>query len=1285
MLPINPCFDFAATNGECSEHANCTFLKPGHRTCKCKRGYSGNGMECAPINPCKVNMTFEGKLFVHDNGDCGSNAICVNTGAGKRNCSCRTGYDGEATHGCEPVNSCLRGGGGCSKMASCTPSGPGTNNCSCNDGYEGDGKVCKGINPCNTGNGNCSTHALCSMSGPGQRTCSCNMHYEGSGITCKQINYCLKKPKTHSCPQNSKCVPVLGSTSCECNAGFHGFGVASALECVHPGECSANLSKQCGQNALCTALANGTAECTCKEGFAGDGKKCKEINPCDAANACGSKATCTKTGPGSHECKCELNYDGDPYEGCAPIDSCLVNRGGCSTLASCSSTGPGSNDCKCNSGFKGDGVTCTAVNKCTTHNGGCDVNANCTYEGPGKRSCKCRYGYTGNGYDCFEVNSCDVLPGRGNCDSNATCVSSGPGTNDCTCNEGYTGDGLECAEVDPCADDTACSANAECIKTGPGTHNCTCHVGFKGDGFNCELEQLCLKNNGGCADDASCTNLPNSVKCVCNTGYAGDGQSCKSENACDKAENDCGANARCEHFENGQLGGTHKCYCKDGFEMVGDATTCSEINPCSVNNGGCDPNFALCTKVAPGVASCKFYDGFNGDGVICMEKELCADDNGGCSVHANCTKGVVAGTRNCSCLSGYTGDGIGSTGCTPENLCATDNGGCDEYATCNMTAVGKRSCKCKKFFSGDGIDCAFNDPCLSENSPCNGNQTCNSFKENGTFSCLCKEGYHQENGTRCIADAGNTPERKIIRREVQMVLKSDLSIIKKSMDDFKDALAVDVSQDLGVSKSQVIVTGVAAGLKVDLYVEDEAADAIAVAAGVQTSHTSAKRAAMRLDVAERRVVRETDKQTQLLKDLETCDFDVSADCEKLQLALIQANKSTVDAKHVRDVIKFNKATPSNSKEPSALLLGLHAVSERLGAPVSVQSIVVSSPKVVNTELRQLLWTSPCDVYNGGCSVNATCSLVQKKAGGYMETRCSCNAGFSGNGLQCEEMESVTNNDAIVMGKQVPQSCDFIFDQCQDWKGKVPEPGSIVCWNNGECVPQRNHNKWCNDIAQGKTCVMPEGAFGFQSGNVKAIVSSAANSSSCRRVSFDQPFMEVPVVVVMANRRSAGNKTPSSPPALSWTERVDKSGFYACVQSAMFQNEPDLHIGWSAALPTKSATMLANTYHLSDPVGHNVTCQNISLTEGSFATDDAVAVVASASLPSSYGGIKSWVQDVGPKSFSFCVPKLNATIRSVNVSFFAAKVTNSASGSNVAPGIFAVSPLRNREMELRILT
>ena len=60
--------------------------------------------------------------------------------------------------------------------------------------------------------------------------------------------------------------------------------------------------------------------------------------------------------------------------------------------------------------------------------------------------------------------------------------------------------------------------------------------------------------------------------------------------------------------------GTDSCACNAGYS--GNGTTCSPINSCATNNGGCSSH-ATCTSTGPGTNSCACNSGYVGNGTTC--------------------------------------------------------------------------------------------------------------------------------------------------------------------------------------------------------------------------------------------------------------------------------------------------------------------------------------------------------------------------------------------------------------------------------------------------------------------------------------------------------------------------------------------------------------------------------------------------------------------------------------------------------------------------------------------
>ncbi|KAL9978444.1 hypothetical protein ACROYT_G015958 [Oculina patagonica] len=74
-------------------------------------------------------------------------------------------------------------------------------------------------------------------------------------------------------------------------------------------ECSSG-SHKCDMNAKCNNTV-GSYNCTCKEGYTGDGRSCSDIDECsDGSHKCDRNANCTNN-VGSFYCTCKEGYTGD--------------------------------------------------------------------------------------------------------------------------------------------------------------------------------------------------------------------------------------------------------------------------------------------------------------------------------------------------------------------------------------------------------------------------------------------------------------------------------------------------------------------------------------------------------------------------------------------------------------------------------------------------------------------------------------------------------------------------------------------------------------------------------------------------------------------------------------------------------------------------------------------------------------------------------------------------------------------------------------------------------------
>ena len=174
-------------------------------------------------------------------------------------------------------------------------------------------------------------------------SCSCNENFFGNGSICEEGS-CTES----FCSDNEQCVsPRL--SECECKNGFE-RNLAGL--CVDFDECSTKQAK-CHENAECIDT-NGSYECSCKEGYFGDGKICVE-GQC-VEGFCRQNKTCIT--PTSSVCKCKKGFV--PFNGssdCFDFDECADYDTECDLKSDCVNS-IGSYNCICKNGYYQNGKKC---------------------------------------------------------------------------------------------------------------------------------------------------------------------------------------------------------------------------------------------------------------------------------------------------------------------------------------------------------------------------------------------------------------------------------------------------------------------------------------------------------------------------------------------------------------------------------------------------------------------------------------------------------------------------------------------------------------------------------------------------------------------------------------------------------------------------------------------------------------------------------------------------------------------------------------------------------------
>ncbi|XP_010146410.1 PREDICTED: stabilin-1, partial [Eurypyga helias] len=733
----------------CHQNAVCSLNDTAR--CICMDGYEGDGFSCQPIDLCSQP----------ERGGCSQNALCTSTGPGTATCQCNTGWTGDGK-ACVAIDNCmLESRANCHINADCVYIGPGQSNCVCKRGYAGDGYNCDAINPCLMDNGGCHDLATCVPLGGGERSCTCPQAYMGDGMTCygdilkelarnshfagfydwlKKSLFSIpaKKPSEAAIKNLSKTekdfwltpymlpflvrahflegiltseklkkynrpeLPTLNpQTRWQINTGSGVLTIQNASIVVSDVPASngiihilskvllpasgdippspPGLQKQLETVASFSTFKELLQQYQLIEKIESSEKYTVFVPAnnsieeyCHAANVTqldnetvqyhvvlGEKLLPTDLRSGIHKnSMLGLSYwlmfyqnSTQKFVNNIPLDGkFLETRNG--MLIGVSQ------------------VLQIQKNRCTAN------TTTIQKELPGSRNlarCELRsgdMGILGCHFTCAKVSlrsvccpgyyghMCEMCPGKPGqwCSGNGECQDGMEGSGECRCLEGFHGTACEMCEVGRYGAD--CKSECAC-------DNGICNDGLQGDG-----------------------------SCECFPGWKG--STCQERIEIDLCNNTCHQMANCL---NSSADSPPTCSCSAGY--TGNGTHCTEIDPCTINHGGCSIH-AVCTKVSPGERTCVCKEGYAGDGTLCMEIDLCLESNGGCHANAECVK---TGPRKvaCNCLPGYTGDGVSQ--CNPINLCEQNNGGCSPFGLCRYTGPGTRNCSCSWHSVGDGFTC----------------------------------------------------------------------------------------------------------------------------------------------------------------------------------------------------------------------------------------------------------------------------------------------------------------------------------------------------------------------------------------------------------------------------------------------------------------------------------------------------------------------------------------------------------------------------------------------------
>ncbi|KRY78222.1 EGF-like domain-containing protein [Trichinella pseudospiralis] len=197
-----------------------------------------------------------------------------------------------------------------------------------------------------------------------------------------------------------------------------------------------------------------------------------------------------------------------------------------------------------------------------------------------------------------------------------------------------------------------------------------------------------------CAENSKCQFVNDTEKCVCNKGWTGNGVYCVDVNEC-LTENLCPSNSKCLNTV-----GSYDCICEKGFRFNGQ--DCIDIDECTEGTAICQGGAASTCINTNGSYECHCKTGFNGNPnspAGCIDINECLIPKFYCGPNAECENSV--GSYMCRCLPGYLPkqDGIGC-----EDIDECENHPCSTKATC-VNNPGSFTCKCDATYYGDGFHC----------------------------------------------------------------------------------------------------------------------------------------------------------------------------------------------------------------------------------------------------------------------------------------------------------------------------------------------------------------------------------------------------------------------------------------------------------------------------------------------------------------------------------------------------------------------------------------------------
>uniref|UniRef100_A0A8C7U1Y1 Stabilin 2 n=1 Tax=Oncorhynchus mykiss TaxID=8022 RepID=A0A8C7U1Y1_ONCMY len=675
--------------------------------------------------------------------------------------------------------------------------------CQCLPGYRTSGDQCISINPCLQQV--CHIHATCAHVGPNKQLCTCAQGYSGDGHVCVPIDPC----QTHlgGCSADSaRCVyDGPGKSHCECQDGFD--HLTGGVSCSLKDLCRPN---SCSKHANCSTVEPNIVECTCHEGYVGNGKICygnimqrlNDLNSEPGGQWTGQLSAITwplsNFGPFTIFVPINKGFKGTPVT--YTLDGPMRNTA--------PMTGPAGHDkqlkIRIHGSRKKGGVLQSDV---IASNGIIHIiNKLMDSVSPTVESDKKVHKYQRQRLHYGKFSKFKDLLMKANVDS--VLEEAGPSTIFAPTNTAF--DAMKEGQLDYLT-----SSELECYNAVSNQRIRT--IANQILSFNVtENGQILVNGMAVLEADVEAKNgrlysmdgvlIPPSIEPVL-------------PHRCDITENKLLKVSLSARFCDRPPAIHMKCFSFRGFTPLcckgfygpdctpcpgGFNTPCSRHGQCSEGIEGngtcvCETNFkgsrchycsnpnkygpacdktcdcihGVCDNRPEADGRCKVdscQPGYTGQ--YCeRHTQACGPQVTFCHAHADCSycalhyplqaKCIKTGpvSHTCQCLAGWRMD---EDGCQPINDClGPDRGGCHPNATCIYVGPGQSGCACKSGFRGNGRECEASNPCVAQNGGCHYLASC--LYVSGAWKCVCEDGYTGD-GEVCYGNVGQVSTPYLIAK-----------------------------------------------------------------------------------------------------------------------------------------------------------------------------------------------------------------------------------------------------------------------------------------------------------------------------------------------------------------------------------------------------------------------------------------------------------------------------------------------------------------------------------------